>query len=374
MLKNKILPIKRMPEVKIILNSDKNLQMNFPKLPLFDKQIKKKINLKKKKEKYENFQILKKNSLRQISDEIKDNFSHQSKIMKVFGLYIKKKISLVEIISGCNLENEYEIFEKKKRKLSKDQNKEDLNGRDNKNIILGEMSKKKKIKNLKQNFKIVNTKEINKKNLKQKNFKKKNFVKQKKIKFSRKKKLYIIEDKSKCISKNCLTINCQGIKLVIKNYIKKKKKICLILEKKKRCSFFCLNRKNSMNVFFKKNLKIFLGKIQQIFSILNYNKFYFQILNEKNYLIYKIFLDCCQCSFLCQGSNCKKCKKIIFRIFDQKNNFICNLQKTNKNCFEEFDENSDYFEIEFNEDMDWKVRSLIMSAALFIDYVMFGNE
>ena len=69
--------------------------------------------------------------------------------------------------------------------------------------------------------------------------------------------------------------------------------------------------------------------------------------------------------------NCKICRKIIFKILDGNNNFVSILEKNNKNCFDEFVDDSNFFGIDFNQEMDWEKRTLLLSLVFFINYVMF---
>lgn len=74
---------------------------------------------KNKFEKNENFNnnLNSKNSLDQNLNEKIDIFlNHKIKIMSVNGLFIKQKVNIIEIIGGCQIEKEFQIFEKKKKK------------------------------------------------------------------------------------------------------------------------------------------------------------------------------------------------------------------------------------------------------------------
>ena len=63
-----------------------------------------------------------------------------------------------------------------------------------------------------------------------------------------------------------------------------------------------------------------------------------------------------------------------FKVYDANGNVISNIIKKNKNILKSAFTDADNFGVDFTPDMDWEHRTLLMSAALFIDYMMFEEK
>ena len=133
---------------------------------------------------------------------------HTEKIMQIPGIFVKQKLELLEVISGCETENKYYVYEKKPGKIKK----------------------------------------------------------------ANKKKLYKCKEKSGCYSRNCLSNDCRAFKLKIENlgFQDEYDRECVVVEKE--CSFtcWCLNRP-FVNVFYTEDgSQTKIGKIRDPFDCCNY--------------------------------------------------------------------------------------------------------
>lgn len=74
------------------------------------------------------------------------------------------------------------------------------------------------------------------------------------------------------------------------------------------------------------------------------------------------------------GCPCKSCEKVNFKVFDDKGTQITTISKRGKDCIKNALSDADNFGIDFTPNMTWEERTLLLAAALLIDYMMFENN
>jgi hypothetical protein len=235
---------------------------------------------------------------------------HKEKIMSLTGVFIKQEMNLLEVMTGCEVENKYKIYSKKEGKTKK-----------------------------------------------------------------KGKGLWKAKEKSGCCSRNCLSNTCRELDIKVKNESNlEDDPTSLRIHKPCTCTFYCCNRPVILVDYTEEGQSQYIGKIVDVFDCCNFN---FNVYDKNNSKIFRIHTECCQCGIWCGGCGCGPCEKVNFKVFDANNIEITMIQKKNKDCFKSIISDADNFGIEFTPQMDWEQRSLLLSAALFIDYMMFeekGNQ
>ena len=234
--------------------------------------------------------------------------AHKTKIMQLEGIFVKQKLDLTEVITGCETENKYYVYEKKADKIKK-----------------------------------------------------------------KGKKLWKCKEKSGCYSRNCLSPVCREFKMKIENLADNEEQTedCMILEKPCTCTCFCCNRPFINVNYVEGGASQFLGKIFYPYACCDYFIVVFDSANTKRFTI---SANCCQCGILCMGYPCEKCETVQFQVVDGQGQPTGSLTKKNKNCLKSAISDADNFGMAFAPSMTWEDRSLLLSAVLFIDYMLFEEK
>lgn len=236
---------------------------------------------------------------------------HKAKIMEIQGLFVKQKLNLAEVISGCDFENTYNIYKK----------------------IPGKEEKKGQ--------KIWKAKEKS-------NYCSRNFVAQ---------------------TCRAFKLKVKNINRVDEDA---EDQVCLTLKRPCTCSFCCFNRPFISITYTENGQNMYLGKIQDPYDFCNRN---FLIFDKDDQEIYKIEAGCCQLGIICQGFPCQSCEFVKFGLTDLRTGEEeAPLVKKNKDCLKSMISEADNFALEFPQKADWEERSLLMGAILFIDYMMFEEK
>ena len=133
---------------------------------------------------------------------------HIDKINSLPGIFVKQKIDLLEVLTGCEVENKYMVYEKK----------------------TGEIKK------------------------------------------ASKKKLYKCREKSGCYARQCLSNDCRAFQLKVENlgFSEEYDKECLRVEKECTCTFLCFNRPFSKVYYTEDGSHTYIGKIRDPFDCCNF--------------------------------------------------------------------------------------------------------
>lgn len=187
------------------------------------------------------------------------------------------------------------------------------------------------------------------------------------------KKLYKAKEKSGCLSRNCLSGACRPMDIKIKNMTNlEDDPTSLRIHKPCTCTYLCLNRPTIFVDYSEDGQETNIGKIVDIFNCCNYD---FSIYDSNGEKMFRITADCCQCGIWCKGcGGCGPCEKVDFKVLDKNGKEISKIQKKNKDCLKSMLTDADNFGVDFTPNMTWEERSLLMCAALFIDYMMFEEK
>lgn len=148
---------------------------------------------------------------------------------------------------------------------------------------------------------------------------------------------------------------------------------CLRLHKPCTCTYWCCNRPVIQVEYIENENEgaKYLGKVVDNFDFCNFS---FSVYDAQDKKIMHIFTSCCQLGIMCQGYPCKACEKVDFQVFDSNGNEITKICKRGKDCLKNAIGDADNFGLEFPKSMGWEHRTLLMSAVLLIDFMMFEEK
>eukprot|EP00178_Gracilaria_changii_P017385 TRINITY_DN49697_c0_g1_i1.p2 TRINITY_DN49697_c0_g1~~TRINITY_DN49697_c0_g1_i1.p2 ORF type:complete len:150 (+),score=27.32 TRINITY_DN49697_c0_g1_i1:550-999(+) len=134
----------------------------------------------------------------------------------------------------------------------------------------------------------------------------------------------------------------------------------------------CCNRQEMQVIWCEGEKRTYMGKIVDPWDCCNYS---FKIYDEENKVIFTIVASCCQLYFWC-NLPCEKCQRVEFTIKQEETeNVLGMLTKIGKGCCKSMlDESYNNFQVDFPKQSNWKERALLMSCAVFIDYMMFEEK
>lgn len=171
--------------------------------------------------------------------------------------------------------------------------------------------------------------------------------------------------------RNCLSGDCRPFKMRCHN-LWNNDQVCLEMVRECQCSCLCFNRPK-MDVYYTENgAYLYLGKVVDDFDCCNYS---FSVYDNQGIKIYHIEAKCCQCGIWCQCP-CDSCERIEFQFYagDKRMQYPENIKKTGNGCLKNTIGDADNFSIPYPSDAPVEHRSLLMAAALLIDYRMFENK
>lgn len=239
------------------------------------------------------------------------HLDHKSKIMNIDGLFIKQKMDLAEVLTGCEFQNTYNIFKKKEGKEKK---------------------------------------------------------KGKKIWKAKEKSTYCQRN---CVPQGCRAFDLK-IKNVNRVDEEADTETCLKLKRPCTCTCLCCNRPFITVNYVENDNDIYIGKIRDPYDFCNR---FFIIYDKDDKEIYKLEAYCCQCGLVCKGYPCEPCERVEFLLTDLRTKEqLSPLIKKNKDCLKAMLSDADNFALEFPKNSNWEERSLLMAATLFIDYMMFEEK
>ena len=138
-----------------------------------------------------------------------------------------------------------------------------------------------------------------------------------------------------------------------------------------KCTCYCFNRQEMQVSWVEKGAGgKYLGKIVDPWDCCN---FYFHIRDEEDKTIYKIRGKCCQLGIQCSHYPYTPCQTVNFEILaGETDEVVGTLVKTGKGyCASFWADEYNNFKIDFPPKANWKEKALITTAAVFIDFMMF---
>lgn len=172
-----------------------------------------------------------------------------------------------------------------------------------------------------------------------------------------------------CLPGDCKSMN---MKVMNKQYGKNAEtEECMNVKRPCKCSFLCCNRQQMELMYTEKGQQLFLGKVYDPWDLCNYG---FSIKDEDNKHLFDIKASCCQCAFwLC--CTCDSCIKIEFKVTTKKHSMeMGSMIKTGKGCCTSpIDPKYNNFVVVYPRQANWKIKCLMTTCAVFIDYMMFKS-
>lgn len=251
-------------------------------------------------------------ALRKDNADIKEKIGYQEmskKLGNMSGAFIKQKIDLLEVLTGCNRNNKYEVYD----------------------MLNGERKGKP---------------------------------------------LFLYREQSGCCSRMCLPADCRPLDMYVDNiqYGNDQDEVCLEINRPCKCTFYCFNRQEmQLNWSEKGQPKKYLGKIVDPWDCCHYS---FKVLDEEDKEMYIVKANCCQLGFQCGQFPYEACQTIKFDILEPSGDAVVGqlIKKGKGYCVDMFDLGFNNFKIDFPKNATWKARALLVTCAVFIDFMMFEDN
>lgn len=179
--------------------------------------------------------------------------------------------------------------------------------------------------------------------------------------------IFEFHEKSSCFSKCFFLPSARESEISGTNQYKEE---LIFIEKPCKCPVFCLGRPEFV-VSYKKNK---IGKIIEPFSFQICRCLFNEILilDKNDSITYKLKSSCFQCGiFLFLPF--KQCKNIEFLIYNKQNEKVGKIIHIFHSWAGEYCSKADKYGVEFPKFATVEEKILIVSAIIFIDYIMFEN-
>lgn len=250
-------------------------------------------------------------ALKKDNAEIKEKIGYQEmskKLGNMNGAFIKQKIDLLEVLTGCNRNNKYEVF--------------DMQNGERKG-----------------------------------------------------KPLFLYREQSGCCSRMCLPADCRPLDMYVDNiqYGNDQDEVCLHINRPCKCTIYCFNRQEMQLNWIEKGQQKYLGKIVDPWDCCHYS---FKVLDEEDKEMYIVKANCCQLGFQCGQFPYEACQTIKFDILEPSGDTVVGqlIKKGKGYCVDMFDLGFNNFKIDFPKNANWKARALLITCAVFIDFMMFEDN
>jgi len=241
--------------------------------------------------------------------------------MAIPGIYVKQKMDWFEEFSGCELPNEYYVYQ-----------------------------------------------------IDQKNPKKKKGS-----------KIFKYKEKSACCERQFCKGDCKPFTMEVKSELSvNPEKQVMICTKECKCTYYCFNRSEMIckyNEFAAADGKEhYLGKVYDPWDCMHYTFELRTGTDEQNSgeTEYIINGSCCQLYFHCKCP-CEKCQKVVFEIHEGKTispgNKVGDITRQGRDICKNvvYGDDADEFVVTFPENANWRQRAMFMNCVVFMDYSMFED-
>ncbi|MDR3549369.1 MAG: phospholipid scramblase-related protein [Candidatus Pacebacteria bacterium] len=250
--------------------------------------------------------------------------SPQDILRTLTSVYVKQKIQPLELLTGCEIENVYQVFRKR--------------------VVTTEDNERQAKKDGQMLFKC--------------------------------------KEKSGWCVRNCVGAACRPFSMTIKcKYTlpngRKRLVPFLKLERPCACTFCCFSRPFIQVYYLHKDGdrrpdKVFLGKVVEPCSpcdvILDVLR------GKEEQPIYQIRTAYFQCGLMFQCP-CKGCNEVSFVVQDRKSRTVVGkIKKVFAGAIQEMFTNADDFTADFPAEADWQSKALLLAATVFIDYRYFEEK
>lgn len=175
------------------------------------------------------------------------------------------------------------------------------------------------------------------------------------------------KEKTDFCQRNCLSQECRGINMKVKNLMSQNEDTVLELTKPCNCTFACFNRPEMEVLLVENRQNQHLGKVTDPWDCFNHG---FKVYDSNNKLSYKVVAGCMQLGLCC---NCPfdSCEEVDFEVIDRDGIRQEDLRKVGKGCLQNSMGDADNFSVPFPKNATWEEKVLLLTVALMIDYRMF---
>ena len=244
------------------------------------------------------------------SNQFQSMISHQSKINRLGGILVKQRMNMMEVITGCEMESIFDIFEKHP-------SEEKIRG--------------------KRLWRAIEESTCLQRN---------------------------------CVAQNCRSfklkiLNVQGGPI-------ENEPICLTMERPCSCSCFCMNRPFITMNYVENGNNVYLGKISDPYNLAKTLFMVRDKHDNPIYKIETCCVQCGVVCRGCVCAPCQKVTFQVTDL--KSGRLVFPISKTNNSCLKELVLDSDNFSIDFTPETSWEDKSLLLGAILFIDYMMFEEK
>lgn len=137
-----------------------------------------------------------------------------------------------------------------------------------------------------------------------------------------------------------------------------------------RCNFCCCNRPEMLVHYVENGQSQYLGKIRDPWNCCN---IILDVHDKEGNIKYKIDGNCCQLGLWCRCP-CEPCQTIDFDIKTPSGDRIAGIQKRTPGCCKAWISNADNFSLQFPHNATAEDKALLMCAVMFLDYRHFEEH
>jgi len=186
------------------------------------------------------------------------------------------------------------------------------------------------------------------------------------------KKQFEYKEKSGCCARNFMNADCRpmDMKVVNKQYgMEAEDEECMHIKRPCKVACYCFNRQQMEIMYTEKGNQVYLGKVVDPWDLCNYG---FSIKDEQGKHLFDITASCCQLAFWL-GCPCDSCNKVEFKVKVKQHSMeMGSMIKIGPGlCKSPLDKNYNNFIVNYPKNADFKIKCLMTTCAVFIDYMMF---
>ena len=235
---------------------------------------------------------------------------HSSKISNIKGILVKQRMNMMEVITGCEMENIFDIFEK----------------HHSQNKIQG-----------KRLWRAIEESTCIQRN---------------------------------CVQQSCRSFQLKILN--VQGNSNENDSICLRMERPCTCSFLCLNRPFISMNYLENGENIYLGKISDPYDFTKTKFIVRNKYDNPIYKVETCCVQCGIICKGCACSPCQKVSFEITDM--KSGHLVSSISKINNTCWKDLVSDSDNFAMDFPENISWEDKSLLLGTILFVDYMMFEEK
>ena len=236
--------------------------------------------------------------------------SHIQTIQKMNGVFVKQRMNMMEVVTGCEMESVFDIFQK-------DPTKEATQG--------------------KRIWRAVEESSCAQRN---------------------------------CVQQSCRAFNVKVMNMQKSPF--DDAPVSLHMNRPCTCASLCFNRPFVTLNFVEDGRNIYLGKISDPYSLCHLEFVVHDKADRPIYQVKAPCLQGGVICRGCPCAPCEKVSLGVVDL--RSGQPVPPISKLNPSCLKDFMQNSDNFSMEFPVNASWEDRSLLMAAIIFIDFMMFEEK